>query len=112
MSGDTLPYIEARTAGEICKKIPLSDEARPLLSDDLTPRQFLALLEKKQQFPDGARFVANALPKREAVWWACQCARLVLDPEAPEVQLAAIEGAEAWAADPSEERRRATTALS
>src|SRR5262245_61787247 len=100
MSGDTIPYIEAKTAAEICKKVDLGDDAKALLRDDLTPRQFLTLLAQKEQFPDGARFVASALPKREAVWWACQCARLVLDPEAPEAQRAAIDGAEAWAADP------------
>ena len=31
---------------------------------------------------DAARFMAHALPKREAVWWACMCARATV-PEAP-----------------------------
>src|SRR4051812_29579842 len=100
MSGDTLPHVDAKSAGEICTKFALGDEARGLLRDEQTPRQFLSLLVEKQQFPDAARFWANALGRREAVWWACRCARAVADGDTPPGQLAAIEAAEAWAADP------------
>jgi hypothetical protein len=42
------------------------------------------------------------LPKREAVWWACQCVR-----PASGAAASAIQAAEAWVAEPSEARRRA-----
>ena len=37
---------------------------------DLHPLEFVALLMEKALFPDAVRFIAHALPKREAVWWA------------------------------------------
>jgi hypothetical protein len=80
MSNGALAKVTAKTAAEVCKHFSLGDEAKKLLRDGLTPRQFLDLLVQKEQFPDAARFLAHALPKREA--------------------------AERWAADPSEDNRR------
>lgn len=54
---------------------------------------------------DAARFMAHALPKREAVWWACMCARATV-PEAPPADAAALVAAEAWVRKPEEELRR------
>src|SRR5664280_1079556 len=53
----------------------LGDEAMALARPDLHPREFVALLLDKALFPDAVRFVAHALPKREAVWWAWVSAR-------------------------------------
>src|SRR5262249_46936566 len=61
---------------------------------------------EKEEFPDAIRFLAHALPKREAVWWACLCARAVAPSPPPAPILAALEAAEAWVSDPSEENRR------
>jgi hypothetical protein len=104
MGHDTLKLIAAKTAAEVCQHVPLGDEARKLLRDGLTPQQYLDLLEEKSQYLDGLRFLAHALPKREAVWWACRCIRQV--PGA-KPSAAALQAAENWAADPSEDNRRA-----
>ena len=69
--------VTAKTAAEVCKHFPLGEEAKKLLRDGQTPAQFLDVLIEKQQFPDAVRFLAHALPKREAVWWACLCSRAV-----------------------------------
>jgi hypothetical protein len=61
---------------------------------------------KTEQFPDAARFLAHALPKREAVWWACLCARQAAGANLPAKPAAALQAAERWAADPSEDNRR------
>jgi hypothetical protein len=58
---------------------------------------------------DAARFMAHALPKREAVWWACMCARATA-PEPPPPDAAAVAAAEAWVRKPEEELRRAAMA--
>ena len=70
-----LAKVTAKTATEVCKHFPLGEEAKKLLRDGQTPAQFLDVLIEKQQFPDAVRFLAHALPKREAVWWAWFCAR-------------------------------------
>src|SRR3989442_581350 len=90
----------AKTAAEVCKHFPLGEEAKKLLNDSLPPAQFLDTLIAKQQFPDAVRFLAHALPKREAVWWACQCARAVAGAELPPKIAAALQIAEKWVADP------------
>src|SRR5207245_1179123 len=69
--------------------------------------QFINTLMEKQQFPDAVRFLAHALPKREAVWWACLCARASAGSKPPPNIAAALQTAEKWVVDPSEENRRA-----
>ena len=59
---------------------------------------------------EAARVLAHALPKREAVWWACLCARDRLPPEPSPVILAALKAAEDWVYKPTEENRRAAMA--
>ncbi len=107
MNNDTLAKVAAKTAGEVCQHFPLGEEAKKLLRDDLTPRRYLDLLLDKQQYPDAVRFLAHALAKREAVWWACLCARSVAGTSPPPKIAAALRAAETWAADPSEDNRRA-----
>jgi hypothetical protein len=104
---DTAAKAPPRTAAEIGKLFPLGDEAKKLLRDGMTPRQYLDVLLEKQQFVDAVRFLAHVLPKREAVWWACLCARSAAGSGAPAPQTAALQAAERWVADPSEANRRA-----
>jgi hypothetical protein len=75
----------------------------PAESDVLTAAAHL--LTQRQE---GAAFrlLAWALPRREAVWWATECVRLLLPEESPAAERAALEAARRWAADPSEENRR------
>jgi len=105
-NGPSLAKVSAKTAAEICKHFPLGDEARGMLREGLAPRQYLDLLLGKELFVDAVRFLAHALPKREAVWWACLCARAVADPKPAAAETAALQTAEKWIADPSEEHRR------
>jgi hypothetical protein len=107
MSSNGLAKVTAKTAVEVCKHFSLGEEAKKLLRDGLTPAQFLTVLIEKQQFPDAVRFLAHALPKREAVWWACLSARAVAGSNPPPQITAALQAAEKWVADPSEENRRA-----
>ena len=58
---------------------------------------------------DAMKLLAHALPKREAVWWACMCARAVPDAGLPAPDAAAIEAAEAWVRRPDEPARRAAS---
>ena len=105
---DTLKKVKATAASEICGLFELEPEARALLGADATPAEFLACLVENTRFHDATRFLAHALPKREAVWWACLCARQTLAGDAPPARLAALEAAEAWVYQPTEENRRMT----
>ena len=107
MSTGTLAKVPAKTAAEICNRCALGDEAKELLRPGATPRQFLDALVEKEQFADAVRFLAHALPKREAVWWGCVCVRQVLaSGKPPATDTAALQAAEKWVAAPSEENRQ------
>lgn len=102
-----LTKVAAKTAAEVCARFELSEPVKKLPRDGVPPATFLERLMAEKHHHDAIRFLAYALPKREAIWWATRCARLVggtaLSPE----QRAALETAERWCAAPSEELRRA-----
>jgi hypothetical protein len=104
---DPLVKITAKTAAEVCAKFALGDEAKALLKEGMTPDQFLGILREKEQFTDALRFLAQALPKREAVFWAYACAKETAGDKPPENIAKALATVHKWIVDPSEENRRA-----
>jgi hypothetical protein len=50
---------------------------------------------------------AHALPKREAVWWACMCARHTAPEALAAADRASREAAEVWVRRQTEDARRA-----
>jgi hypothetical protein len=105
-SGTTSP----KTAAEVCRKFPLSEAGAKLLKEGMQPRPFLDLLVANELFADAVRFVAHSMLKREAIWWACLCARPERGAVVPPPAAAALKAAEAWVAGPSDEKRRAAHA--
>ena len=55
---------------------------------------------------EAAKLTAHALPKREAVWWACMCARHTVPPGAAVLE-ELCAAAETWVRKQSDEARRA-----
>ena len=54
---------------------------------------------------EATRLLAHALPRREAVWWACMCAAHTEPPDLPEADRKAREAAEHWVRQPSDQDR-------
>lgn len=85
-------------------------EAFPDIRQDITATatdepalQFMAALAERA--PDQAvGFCAHLLPRREAVWWACQSVRMIRSPAATDEQRA-LQAAEAWVKEPEEDIR-------
>jgi hypothetical protein len=100
----------ARSAAELAAAAELGDKAKALLTPDLPPPAYLDLLIAKDEFEDAVRFVAHALPKREAVWWAWYCARRAAGAEAPPKIKASLAATEKWIVQPTDENRRAAMA--
>ena len=99
----------ARGTAELCEVAQLSDDARVLLaSADAHPSQnvFITMLIERELFPDAIRFIAHALPHREAVWWAWVCARKAAGTQPEPPILAALQATERWVMQPSEDNRR------
>lgn len=70
------------------------------------PIVFLQKLSTQHKFEDAVTFCAYLLPRREAVWWACGCARALLGDIAAN-RARPLVAAEAWVSDPDDEHRRA-----
>jgi hypothetical protein len=84
----------------------LGEEAMALVRPDLHPLDFVALLMEKALYADAVRFIAHALPKREAVWWGWVCARRGAG-ENPQPKIkAALDATERWIAQPNDDNRR------
>jgi hypothetical protein len=102
--------VPAKAATEIARNVPLSEPAAKLLRAEMQPRPFLDLLIAQEHYADAIRFLAHSMPKREAVWWACLCSRPEQGAVVPPPAAAARQAAEAWVANPSDDKRRAAHA--
>ncbi len=98
-----LKKITAATAIEVCALFELEEEGESLLTAEQTPTQFLQTLIENECFIDAAHFMACALPKREAVWLACLAAHTTLDEKSTLPIQNAIQTAEAWVKQPTQE---------
>lgn len=105
MATGPLKKVSAKLAREVCSQFELSNEAKALLDDQVSPEAFLDRLLEHGHLADAIRLLAFALPKREAVWWSCQCVRECLPGNAPPQALEAVKAAEEWVKKPTEENR-------
>jgi hypothetical protein len=105
-----LTKISAKTAAEVCGLYGLSTSAQKLLRADLTPQQFVEMLFQAGLYVDAFDFLAHALPKRDAIWWACLGVRHALGSTLPPEQFAALKAAVEWVLEPDEPKRRAAQA--
>jgi len=103
-----LPKLTVRQAGEAAERAALSDAARALLEPQASPQTYLAALTRAGLHADAVRFLAQALPPREAVWWACVCTRTTRSPDRSDHpdNGAAQQAAESWVYEPTEKNRR------
>jgi hypothetical protein len=105
----TVEQANSQTA-TICSIAELGPDAMALMRPNQKPPEFVSLLMDNKLYPDAVRFLAHALPKREAVWWGWMSARRAAgDHPAPKIK-AALEATEKWIAQPTEENRRAAHA--
>ena len=96
--------IKPTHAQEICQKVALDELANQLLVQDISPAAYLEQLIANALYTDAVSFLATALPKREATWWACLSARHNLTGSTPPAsEVKAIEAAEAWVYKPTKE---------
>jgi hypothetical protein len=105
MGSDQAANIPVSSLRQFCDHAKVGDEAKALLTDHLSTKEFIALLVEKELFRDALRLVAYLLPKREAIGWGCLCVRHIL-PSPKDQPLADVQvAAERWVAAPNEENR-------
>ena len=107
MTAPTSAPSTGRGTAELCAVSDLGDDAKAILSADVpAPRAYVAQLVARALHADAIRFIAHALPRREAVWWAWVCARKVAGAEPAPAIKAALDATERWIVQPTEEHRR------
>ena len=107
MEDASLKLVAAKTAAEAAERVALGDEARTRLDPSLGVRAYIVQLAGNGLWHDAVNLLAHVMPKREAVWWACKCARIAAGPPPSLVAADALAAVERWVTEPSEERRRA-----
>jgi hypothetical protein len=98
--------VNADSAAEVCRNFDLKEEARPLLLERQSPREFLDALLSNQKHAPAIEFLAHAVPPREAVWWGCLCVQHALGLRLAASETEAFQAAVQWVLDPTEENRR------
>jgi len=110
MNQAPLVKIPEATAAQVCAHVTLTDEAKKLLREGMSPREFVDDLIEQKQYLDGIDFMAYALPLREGFWWGCLCMQHALGDDLNPEDRAAATAAVQWLLEPTEENRAAAKA--
>lgn len=102
-----LPKLSAPLS-PLLPRLELDGTAADALAGLQTAAEAVAKLESLGLRNEAVRLMAHALPKREAVWWACMCADAVPAVTPKPADVAARQAAEAWVRKSSEDPLRRT----
>ena len=83
--------------------------SRELLGQSTSPIDFIHRLMAADCDSDAIRFLAQAMPIRESIWWGLLCVWRVFGPTPEEKEVWAIQSVIQWVNDPNETRRRAAS---
>jgi hypothetical protein len=97
--------IRFATARDLFEAFPTALDDIEVKPSDQPALDFLNALLASQTPENAVAFCAYLLPRREAVWWACQCVRALIPSREP-AEENALRAAEAWVGEPEEELRR------
>jgi hypothetical protein len=99
--------LSAAQLTEVLARCELPPEAQACVAGIGETAAVIDVLARHDFLIEAARFFAHALPKREAVWWACMCAQHTAPPEIAEPDRKSRELAEDWVRNQTDETRRA-----
>lgn len=100
-----MPGSRFSTAREVFEAFPSAESDISAAPSDEAPPAYLAGLRASPTPEDAVSFLAYALGRREAVWWAAQGVRLLADIHAG-AEDAPLKAAEAWVREPDDLNRR------
>jgi hypothetical protein len=89
----------------------LPEACDALIANCATAAEAIQILTANDHPIEASRLIAHAMPRREAVWWACMCARHTRPDDILAGDIAALEAAELWVRKPTDENRRAAFAV-
>ena len=101
----SLARVKAQSAGELLQHFELSEESEEHAVLDEAPTKVISKLVETENYHDAVTMLAHALPKREAVWWACLASKRTMDSEVA-LNVSAVKAAEVWVREPTEPHRQ------
>ena len=105
-----MPRLRFETAKEVFEAFPALKEDIKTAPTGEPPVPFMRALLASKTPEDALAFCSHTLPRREAVWWGCQCvrsmAKVVEGEEDPY-----LRSAENWVREPEDYRRLAALRL-
>jgi hypothetical protein len=110
MEHEPLVKIPDSRAATIAKRCSLSYAASQLLTDEMTPAEFVAALAAGRHYVAAIDFMAHALPARESVWWSCLAIQHAFGDKLAGTDREACRAAVQWVLKPTEENRLAARA--
>ncbi|MBL8848436.1 MAG: hypothetical protein JNG89_02080, partial [Planctomycetaceae bacterium] len=94
-------------AVDVAAGVEFSDPAQALMTDGIRAEDFLNALVAAEHWADAVRLLAAWLPPPQSVAWGCACIRQMGEGRLSPAQQASAAAADKWAAEPTEEHRRA-----
>lgn len=98
------PLIQTERVEPLIVRADLEPASQEALTADMPPRVAVEALRGKGLLLDALRLLSQALPPRDAVWWACRCLRALPAPKPGSSDARALSLAEQWTLDPTYER--------
>lgn len=98
--------LAAADLNEVLTRCELPEDAMVQIAGVTDITAVIGILAKTDFLVEAARVFAHALPKREAVWWACMCAMHTAPEPLPEPDRKSREMAEQWVRSQADEARR------
>lgn len=103
----TASKFDARDLTALLPRLQLTSDGVACIDGCATVSEAVARLTSGGFLLHATRLSAHALPNREAVWWAAQCASHTAPADLPNADRTARELVEQWVRRPSDETRRA-----
>jgi len=96
---------------DVCNKFKCPADVKALASQNLSPSQFIKTLQEQKKSVEAVQALSRTMPKEKAVEWAAQSAeipgkRAGISNE----EMASLNAAREWVANPCEETRKAALA--
>lgn len=101
--GNLIDHVDPQ---QVCRQFGLSESAQWLLETNIPSSELLRRLIVGKYHADAIRFLAYALPKRHAVWWATVCVWQAYRPIPEQPVELALRNALRWLVEPTEANRR------
>jgi hypothetical protein len=99
-----MPALRFVTAQDLFEAFPIALDELDVEPSDAPSLAFMKSLVDQGAVDKAIGFCAFLLPRRQAVWWAAQCIRIMIAVPARD-EVTGLQVAEAWVQDPEEDRR-------